>query len=378
MSAALKVDFNRDILNKLIKSVPDLAVTLNTKFPKIEKWLKGEEKPTMRQLGNLAKQFKIPFGYFFLNQFPVRKYPIPHYRTNDNTFFTPSLNLYDTVSILQKRQQWAKDLLDEWGNKKLPFAECVTLQTPIPETVNIIRNIFNIETSWAEEFPTWNKAFHALMQKTEKTGIFVVLNGIFENNTYRKLDVKEFRGFVLYDEVAPFIFINNNDAISGKIFTLIHEINHILLGQSASFDLRTLQPAENEIEKYCNICAAEFLVPEKLLKDKFLLEKMTDYYKLAKIFKVSAIVISRRLLDLNLITKDVFFDFYNKHIKQEYKIRSVPGGNFYHTIPYRLSNRFLTLVSTALRQGSIFHRDAYRITGLKAHTFEEIQNKLGL
>lgn len=80
-------------------------------------------------------------------------------------------------------------------------------------------------------------------------GVFVVMNGVVNNNNKRKLDVTEFRGFVLHDEYAPFVFINNNDAVSGKIFTLIHEIARILLGKTASFDLRHLQPADDDIIK---------------------------------------------------------------------------------------------------------------------------------
>jgi len=70
---------------------------------------------------------------------------------------------------------------------------------------------------------------------------------------------------VLYDEIAPLIFINNNDAISAKIFTLIHEVVHIFIGQSASFDLCKFLAANNKIENFCDRCTAEFLVPEKEL-----------------------------------------------------------------------------------------------------------------
>jgi len=90
---------------------------------------------------------------------------------------------------------------------------------------------------------------------------------------------------VLYDEYAPFILINNNDAISAKIFTLAHEIVHVLVGASASFDLRQLQAADNATEKYCNEAAAEFLVPRVELLFQFK-KTGTQYYNLAKIFKL--------------------------------------------------------------------------------------------
>ncbi|MPN34693.1 hypothetical protein SDC9_182187 [bioreactor metagenome] len=101
-----------------------------------------------------------------------------------------------------------------------------------------------------------------LFQKVEDIGINLMVNGVVGNNTHRKLDVNEFRGFVLIDEYVPLIFINGADGKAAQMFTLAHELAHIWFGVSAAFDLRHLQPANNDIENACNKVAAEFLVPE--------------------------------------------------------------------------------------------------------------------
>ena len=372
MGKIVRVDFNTDMLQELKEQKPEIWDILLAKEPQITGWLSGEKKPTIRQLKQLAKKFHIPFGYFFLDELPERESPIPHFRTKDGDAFKPSDSLLETIETLMRRQEWTEDILLDWGEEKLKFANSVTLDTPIEATVDIIRKVLNIENGWARDMPTWTNAFKLLRERTEEARIFTVVNGVVNNNTHRKLDVREFRGFVLYNDICPFIFINNNDAISGKIFTIIHEIVHILLGKSASFDLRELQASDNEIELYCNRCTAEFLVPkEDLIKE--LDRTGLDYDVLARIFKVSSIVIARRLLDLDKITKTEFHEFYRDHIEQDYQVQRGSGGNYYNTVPYKLSNRFIDVITKAVNRNDILYRDAFKITGLKAKTFEKLE-----
>ncbi|MBS3771706.1 MAG: ImmA/IrrE family metallo-endopeptidase [Bacteroidales bacterium] len=365
----MRVDFNIHILNTLLERYPERAIEAKNKFPKIDNWLAQTSKPTINQLENLSKMFGIPFGYFFLQHLPERKYPISHYRTMSNETFKPSIDLMDVIETIQERQEWARDLLMEWREEKLDFANSISLQTPLNEAVLKIREVLDLPVNWANNVLTWAEALKFLVERAETTGIFTVINGIVNNNTKRKLDVNEFRGFVLYDDYAPFIFINNNDAISGKIFTLIHEIAHVLLGKSASFDLRQLQPADDAIEKYCDKTAAEFLVPEEQLQ-KQLQTTGKNYEALAKTFKVSQIVIARRLLDLKILSRNQFFEFYENHMKKEFKQKNSTGGNFYNTIPYRISKRFFRVVNSALKQNKMLYKDAFRLTTLKPKTFD--------
>lgn len=370
----MKINFNTNILHDLIDQNPEKAAVLNAQFPKINLWLEEQDKPTFNQLGNIAHFFNIPFGYFFLRDVPQKPYPIQHFRTHGNQSFTPSQELVDTLETLQNRQQWARDILVDLKDEKLPYANSLTINDDIEAASNEIRNILNLDDSWANDIPTWTAALQQIIQRSEQAGIFVVVNGIVNNNTRRKLDVTEFRGFVLYDDYAPFVFINNNDAISGKIFTLIHEIAHILIGKSASFDLRRLQPATDEIEVFCDKVAAEFLVPHNELNYQFRKVGL-NYEELAKIFKVSQIVIARRLKDLNYLTSEDFFNFYEEYINKERTVKTSSGGNFYNTIPYRISKQFFNLIYTSVKQNKILYMDAFKLTGLKPKTFDEYVRK---
>lgn len=370
----MRVDFNVEILNKLLYQNPDKATAIDIRFPQINEWKQQKEKPTINQLSGLAHYFNIPFGYFFLQNIPEKIYPIPHYRTIGNENFKPSEELQDTIETLKERQEWAKDLLIDLKGEPLPYANSIKLNTPIERATDRVREILKLTDGWAETISTWIDAFKLLVEKTEEAGIFVVINGVVNNQTRRKLNVDEFRGFVLYDNYAPFIFINNNDFISGKIFTLIHEIIHVLTGNSASFDFNHLLPSNSPVELYCDAVAAEFLVPEKLLS-KRLNETGLNYQLLAKAFKVSRIVIARRLLDTNKITRNEFFEAYNSFKNSEIKIVASKGGDFYNTAPYRISKNFFRLIYNAVKQNKILYRDAFKLTGLTPKSFDGYINK---
>lgn len=368
----MKIEFNVNILNDLLAQYPNKAAIISTRYPKINEWQKKTDKPTFKQLVAVAHILNIPFGYFFLNTIPKKTYPIPHYRSYGRTPFKPSPELLETLEILKERQEWAKDILEGY-KQPLPFANIISVKTNIQTAVEILRDSFDISSSWAfnKSIITWDDAFRFLIRKAEDAGVFVVVNGVVNNDPNKGLNLEEFRGFVLYDEYAPFVFINGKDFITGKIFTIIHELVHILIGISASFDLINLFPANNEIEEFCDQVTAEFLVPENLLNIEFN-NHGANYSKLARRFRVSRIVIARRLFDTDKISKEEFLDAYNsfRTSPNEKKGQDGAGGNFYNTAPYRISRSFFNLVYSALQQDKILYRDAFRITGLTAKSFD--------
>ena len=365
----LKVNINIDLFKKILNLHPQKISDLYSKFNKLGYWLDGRDKPTYNQLGQVANILNIPFGYFFLSELPEEIYPIPHYRKVSTQKFEPSNELKDTVKILQTRQMWVKDVLLDYSHSILPFVGCITLDTDIKIAVNSIKKHLRLIDFKAKEFSNWQDTYIYLINQVEKAGIFVVINGVVGNNTHRKLDVNEFRGFVLTDNIAPFVFINNRDAKSAQIFTLAHEIAHIWLGKSASFELRNMEASDNHIEIFCNKVAAELLVPEEELIQLYLIQK--DFEKLAQYFKVSKLVIARRLLDLQQISKESFFEFYNYNYNKEYAKSKDSGGDFYNVVPYRISKRFGEIIFRAAKEGIISYREAFKLTDLKANTFDK-------
>lgn len=355
-------------------------LSVRKKFPKYEEWLRGEDQPTLRQLEKFAQMTRTPLGYFFLSEPPQEKLPIPYFRTiGDERRRDPSPDLIETVQTMQQRQAWMREYLIEEGQGPLPFVGCARPTDNPTSIAGMIREALNLPQRWAGKLPNWKQALRYLQLKMEDAGILVVINSVVGNNTHRKLSVNEFRGFVLVDEYCPLVFVNGSDAKVAQMFTLAHELAHIWLGISAAFDLHELHPADNETERLCNRIAAEFLVPADEMKEFWIrVHGHSDRFsRVAREFKVSELVAARRALDLGLITKAEFVEFYRTILERERQDTDVQGGgDFYANQDLRIGRRFAEAVIRATREGRLLYRDAYRLTGLYGSTFEAYAARL--
>ncbi len=356
---------------------------LNQAFPRYREWLTQAIKPTLRQLEGFAAKAQVPVGYLFLTEPPDEPLPIADYRTHhDRGVSRASPELFDTLHSMILRQAWMRDYLFEIGAKPLPFVGSMTTQDGIFRVVQAMRSTLGLETGWARQYANWTKAFRGLLETCETVGILFSVNGVVDNNTHRRLDPAEFRGFVLVDPYAPLIFINGADAKSAQMFTLAHELAHLWVGRSSLFDLPALEARGNDVEIFCNRVAAEFLVPETELRQHWSVagEGAAAFDSLAQLFKVSPLVIGRRALDLGLIEAKAFFAFYQQRVQQERKKpEGEGGGNFYATQRFRLGKPFAAAVVRSARGGRLLYRDAYQLLGLRGPTFDHYAaEQLGL
>lgn len=348
---------------------------LEEKFPKLHEWLNMESQPTFKQLEKFAKATATPLGYFFLSEPPEEKIKVHHFRTvgNQNRVHQ-SVDLIETLHIMEKRQNWMREYLIDSGNDPLPFVGSANISDDTKKVAKNMREILGLKNGWASIHKTWQEALSSLMVKFEDIGIMVMVNGIVGNNTHRKLEVTEFRGFVLVDEYAPLVFINGADGKAAQMFTLAHELAHIWYGVSAIFDLDNLQPSDEKIEKKCDQTAAEFLLPEEELRDYWPRVKNNThrYQEIARFFKVSELVVARRVYDLNLITKDEYFSFYKERERMgRDKAKKSGGGNYYYNQTLRIGRHFADAVISSTKEGKLLYQEAYRLTGLNRNTFEK-------
>lgn len=345
---------------------------------RVNDWIQDIKQPTVKQLEKIAKKIHLPFGYLFLDTPPKEEINFPFFRSNEKNGATRdvSLNVYDTIQIIQNRQDWLKEFLVEKGSDPLDFVgKFSTSDSPIEIATNI-RNVLNLNVLWANQFNTWENALNHLTASIEDIGIITTFNGVVGNNTKRKIPVDECRGFVLVDNIVPFMFINNSDSKAAQVFTIAHELAHIWIGYSAGFDFRDMKPANDLTETFCDKVAAEFLVPEDIFREKW--KESHDFTVLNRFFKVSPIVVARRALDLCYISKKDFFEFYNEYIQHEYyvKSKSSGGGDFYLTAKKRISPTFAIHINNAVNSGQLLYRDAYRLTGIGGDTFSKFIKNL--
>ena len=330
---------------------------------------------TVAQLGKLAQRTYTPEGYLFLNEPPDDILPIADFRTvGDRPLARPSPDLLDTIYQMQRRQDWMREelLIDEAG--PLEFVGAFKNSTDFENVADGMRDALTLEPGWASSNPTWSAALRFLRNRIEEVGVLVFLNGIVGNNTHRKLDADEFQGFALVDEYAPLVFINNADFTSAQMFTLAHELAHIFVGHEGVSNFDALLPSDHATERFCNSIAAEFLVPHTDLEDlwEVVANDKDPYQQIAREFKVSLVVAARRALDLNLIDRATYFDFYGDYLADERrrKENSPGGGDFWNNQNVRLSRRFSTAIARAVKEGRLLYREAYALTGLNGKTFE--------
>ncbi|MCH7663358.1 MAG: ImmA/IrrE family metallo-endopeptidase [Chloroflexi bacterium] len=354
---------------------------LQHRFPKIREWLDGTSLPTFRQVQSLSIVTRTPLGFLFLDDPPVESLSIPFFRTVDeDRSVQPSPDLLESIQMMLQRQAWMSEYQSEIGLDPLPFVNSATIKMPPIEVAVNMRTVLGLREGWAARNSTWEDALTTLRTAMEDAGILAVVNGVVGNNNHRKLDPDEFRGFVLVDEYAPLVFINNADYKTAQMFTLAHELAHVFYGSSAAFDLRRMQPADDQMEKACDLTAAEFLVPEVEMRETWssVQEYVEPYQVLARQFKVSTLVVARRALDLKLTSKEEFFNFYSEYLVDERRNveRRPPGGNFYSNQNFRVGRRFAATVIRAIKEKKIHFSEAYHLTGLFGKTFHRYADSI--
>jgi Zn-dependent peptidase ImmA (M78 family) len=357
---------------------------LLTRFAKLPEWESGEARPTFKQLEDFAKATRVPFGYLFLPEPPAEPLPIPDFRTLKNRAVgTISPDLRDTIYVMQRRQAWLRDERADNDAEPLDFVGSTKLSDEPAAVGREMRRITGLGNGWAATVATWQEAVGKLRAAIEALGVMAVVNGIVGNDTHRKLDVDEFRGFALSDSLAPLVFVNGADAKSAQMFTLAHELAHIWLGEQGEglSGFEGILPNGGVVETFCDRAAAEFLVPAAEMKAAWPEVKRDEspFELLARRFKVSPIVIGRRAMDLRLVERQVFFDFYNAYTRQERKARQAAtgGGDFYRNQNSRVGQLFATEVIRAAKEGRIGFKQAYDLTGLNGDAFQKYSRRLG-
>lgn len=358
---------------------------LEGKFPALSEWETEARLPTMKQLEDYAKATRVPFGFLFLHEPPEVELPFADFRTLESR--RPqgvSPDLMETIQIMQRRQAWLREERIEGEVDPLSFIGSAKLSDDPEAIAQEMRRIVGLDNGWAKRVSTWTDAISQLRNVIEELGIMAVINGVVGNNTRRKLDVKEFRGFALSDTHAPLIFVNGADAKSAQMFTLAHELAHLWLGEAGEglSGFQDLRPGGNDVEKFCDRAAAEFLVPASELREAWpeVSHLDTPFEKLAGHFKVSPVVIGRRALDLRLVEREEFFSFYRYYTRSEYQKKAgrAGGGDFYNNQNTRVGRLFASHVIRAAKEGRIGFKEAYDLSGLKGGTFQQYARKLGV
>jgi Zn-dependent peptidase ImmA (M78 family) len=358
------------------------AKALARRFPHLETWENGSVNPTLKQLEDFSKATFTPIGFLFLQKPPVEHVPISDFRRIDNEYLDqPSPDMLDVIYICQQRQEWYRDYARSVGEEQIAFVGSVGVTDDIVSTAASIRRVLAFDIEERRRLPTWTDALRRFIEQADATGILVMCSGVVLNNNRRQLDPDEFRGFALMDKYAPLVFINGADTKAAQMFTLAHELAHIWIGQSAISDAQAVQLPSNPVERWCNQVAAELLVPFAIIQGEYdrRREVHAEVERLARRFKVSTLVILRRIYDIGALSREELRLTYDEELR---RLRAIPrkrGGNFYLTQAARVGKRFATGLVASTLEGQTLYRDAFRMLGsLKLETFHELGRSLGI
>ena len=380
----VRVSVSPDVLLWALDRAPDPdAVAIA--FPGIDRWVSGQAEPTVKQLHDFAARTGTAYGYFFLQAPPAIELPIEDFREGfgGERYRSPSVNLLAVLHQSLRRQDWYRDYAIENG-----FAEVVVVgrgvaMSPIQAAADMRREL---------NYEVWNRVGNSsdqrkrLIHAFEALGGLTVVTSMVENNTHRPLDVDEFRGFSLVDQVAPLVFVNARQTINGQLFTLAHEFAHIWKGVGGISDEDLRYEPHSEVERWCNHVASEFLVPAADLRERH--QAVASLHLTDQIENLASDYRCGTLVVLQALRRDRLYEFEDFQGDYEAEVRRLralerteagPGGQFIYNQPFRIGTRLSRALISDAMAGRTRFTDAARLMSFKSmKNFDSYARYLGM
>lgn len=365
------MNINANTLNYYIQNAQISFELLKSKIKNLEEFLSGEKQPTFSQLSEIAKKINVPTGLLLLDEpINIEDKRLDFRTINSNELEGMSEELRDTIIEMEIKQ----DFLSKEIHEKLEFIGKYSIHHDVDYIAKIIREKLGLPLFFQNE--AGKNPLNYLRDKINVIGVFVFFNGKVKDNTHRPLSLNEFRGFVLLNDKAPIIFINQKDTKAGQLFTLVHELVHIFVGSEEIFNIVDTGDYQfDRTEAFINKVTAEILVPKEIL----LSLDLTDTKKIANKFKVSEFVIIRRLLDLNKISLS---EYHEKVSELKAFFDQIPriesnGGDYKNNINFRIDKRFFNYIESAIRRDRISYTDAFNIIGVGIKGYKALREGNG-
>lgn len=362
---------------------------LKRPLEQLESWEKGLDRPTISQARRLSEIYKRPLAVFYMSEPPLQFETLRDYRRlpedQAREFTTELLEL---IRQIVEHHEWTRDFFLDEEIDPLSFIGTFNIDDSPKKVAESILDTLNISKDDLFNVRTRGDALRYWIRRAEDAGVFVSRQG--------SVDLKECRGFVISDEIAPFIYINSSDAEAGQLFTLVHELAHLWLGTSgiSNDDIKGVYESGEirKIEIFCNEVASLALLNEELFREKWSrFDEMTDVEtrlsQLSILFKVSEEVIARRLLNERKISsakytelRDIFRTRWEEQEAQrKQKMKERPGGPSYYVT--KIMNNGLSYTRTVLSaygDSTITSRDASALLNVKLNNLPKLATKTGI
>lgn len=346
-----KLPINLDVLIWARKSAnlleEDVALKMNKSLDVIKAWEKGDSSPTYIQLETLAYTvYKRPLAIFFFPEPPEEVTPMKSFRTLPESEIDELPPNFLTVF---RKGQAMQINLEELTNGQNPVPKKIfrdlsfDLHSNVGIMVDIVRKFLGVDIKTQTSWSTTEIALKKWRSAVEEKGIFVFKEAFRED---------EISGFCLYHKEFPIIYINNSMPKTRQIFTLFHELTHLLF-KTGGVDKKNdtfigrMRGDNRRIEVLCNRFAGEFLVPKgdfNTVTSGLRINEQT-IEKLANRYKVSRELILRKFLDRGLIDQAYYEENSQRWIREARETAEKrTGGNYYSNIATYLGHSYLNLV----------------------------------
>jgi len=358
------------------------AQRLNVSRKKLASWEVGEARPTVKQLRKIAKLYRQSFAAFYLPEPPVTAEPaVTDYRRVPGATLAelPPVLIFE-IRAASDRRAVALELLEEIGQTVSVFEPMATVEDDPELLGTTIRDILKVKYELQSKWRDNRIAFNYWRSTIESAGILV-----FQASN---VELAHMRGFSLSEFPLPVIVANRKDAYAGRVFTMLHELAHIILHTSGICDLEdslNRRPEEEATEVFCNQFAGACLVPEECLLSEDIVVgrgRLRDWgdeevRELSLRYSVSREVILRRFLTLGLVDRE-FYQLKRDELLQEYQLLPKRKG----LVPpateaiSTVGKPFVRLVLEAFSSGRITPSDVADYLGVRLRHLYSIQNGL--
>jgi Zn-dependent peptidase ImmA (M78 family) len=377
---SITVEVNPEVLKWLRESsgwkIEEVSKRLSTTVDNITEFESGRKSPTLTQLKILSVMFKRPLASFFLSK-PKEEMPLP----KDYRFLPSKTNIFDKKTILAIRKSRSLQNISKELSLNIRYETKAKVEkAKLSENPDLIaekyRKLFNLDWEKQRKFRDAYKLYNYLRDVLEDTNVLV-----FQFS----MPIEDARGFALADESPAIIVINSKDSIEARLFSLMHEFGHVLLGETVIDIPEASLAVRDNIERWCNSFSSSFLLPTENAKKLFEENraKLTDtetLNTLSRKYKVSKAAFLVKMINLDYISGADFEKIIERYVPKETKkkIEHEKKGISVASDKRCLSemgNKFISLVANNFDKKFITYTDALGYLSIKSKNFEKVLAK---
>lgn len=357
-------------------SIEELALKTKRPLDEVKKWETGEIIPPYGRLEEMAyRHYQVPVAVFFFPTPPPTDDPTEKFRRlPDYELERFSSDTYKKILLAQSYQDSLPHVLNGIYDKRSVVKEFRDFSSSPQKLAKKVRDFVGISFEDQFQFRSPAIALKQWRYALEEVGIFT-----FKDNFKDSF----ISGFCLFDEDYPVIMLNNSNAFTRQIFSLIHELGHIILGINGITDIddsyiNYLSNSERKSEIFCNKFASEFLVPHKEFKidiETFNEEGFSSVAEIADHYSVSREVILRKLLDDNIISQQLYIEKsseWNRDYLRSHK--NGGGGNYYLTKISYLGETYTKHAFTQYQKGFFTRGQLANHLNVKAKNLNNLES----